>query len=186
MFNKLFSIIVILTLLNCSCSHFIILHDPLTAEEHNDLGVAYWSENKLQAAEREFKKAIAKDKYYWLAYYNLGTILLEKNNITKSKEFLYKSITYNPEFADAYNNLAIAELKSKNKTRALYFIQLALRYGKEHRYKYLDTLASYYEQLPDLNQACAYYHQAAQLAPENEKNAYMEKYNSKCNNITSK
>lgn len=177
--------VILYASLNTCCMRIIILHDPLTAEEHNDLGVAYWNENHLAAAEREFKKAIAKDKYYWLAYYNLGTILLDTNT-KKSKEYLHKAIIYNPEFADAYNNLAIAELKSKNTQKAFYLIQLALKYCKNDKHKYIDTLASYYEQISDMKESCKYFMQAIQQAPEKEKSKYENKYVEKCSNLNIK
>jgi outer membrane protein OmpA-like peptidoglycan-associated protein len=47
---RLTSYALLLTLL-CSCSHIVILHDPLTAEEHNDLGVTYEQKGELDAAK---------------------------------------------------------------------------------------------------------------------------------------
>jgi hypothetical protein len=43
------------------CSHLVVLHDPLTAAEHNDLGVAYEQRQKTELAEREYQNALRKD-----------------------------------------------------------------------------------------------------------------------------
>jgi len=49
--------------LNFSCSYIsgaLKYEDPLTAEEHNNLGVAYEKEEKYKLAVNEYKKAAKK------------------------------------------------------------------------------------------------------------------------------
>ncbi|HKQ56889.1 MAG TPA: tetratricopeptide repeat protein, partial [Candidatus Eisenbacteria bacterium] len=56
------------------CSHIVVLHDPLTAPEHNDLGVAYESEGRLDLAAREYRRALKLDPDFGRARLNLGNI----------------------------------------------------------------------------------------------------------------
>jgi Flp pilus assembly protein TadD len=51
-----------LVLFACSCStpRIVILKDPLSAKEHNDLGVAYEQKGMPGLAEEEYKKATEK------------------------------------------------------------------------------------------------------------------------------
>ena len=64
--NKLFLalFLAVAATMNFSCSYIsgaINYEDPLTAEEHNNLGVAYEKEEKYKLAKKEYKKAAKKD-----------------------------------------------------------------------------------------------------------------------------
>ncbi len=41
------------------CAHLVVLHDPLTASEHNDLGVAYESSGQTDLAAKEYRRVPA-------------------------------------------------------------------------------------------------------------------------------
>ncbi|OGF58681.1 MAG: hypothetical protein A2Y62_06995 [Candidatus Fischerbacteria bacterium RBG_13_37_8] len=185
--KRLFTKILMMLFLaaQMGCVRFIILHDTLTAEEHNDLGVAYLKEKEFEAAEKEFKRAIKKDRYYWLAYYNIGTLYLQINKEKEAEHYFYKAIVYNHECADAYNNLALTELKQDDIRHAFYFIKLALEYAKEGRYRYLDTLATIYEKESNHEEACKALHASSEAAPETEKEAYQSRYKQKCTKLFS-
>lgn len=47
-------------LFSCSVPTIVILEDPLTSQEHVNLGYIYEKQGKLELAEKEYKKAIKK------------------------------------------------------------------------------------------------------------------------------
>ncbi|MFZ8787688.1 tetratricopeptide repeat protein, partial [Thermocrinis sp.] len=60
--KKLISFLIIMLCGGCAVPKIVILKDPLTAEEHINLGYLYEKQGKLDLAEEEYKKAIRKDK----------------------------------------------------------------------------------------------------------------------------
>ena len=55
-----------------SCAHLVILHDPLSAAEHNDLGVAYESGGQARLAAHEYHRSLHLDPHQSRARVNLG------------------------------------------------------------------------------------------------------------------
>ena len=74
-------------LFSCSVPTIVILEDPLTSQEHVNLGYIYEKQGKLELAEKEYKKAIKKDKKNWIAYYNLGNIHAKRALPTKIQSY---------------------------------------------------------------------------------------------------
>jgi len=75
-------------LFSCSVPTIVILEDPLTSQEHVNLGYIYEKQGKLELAEKEYKKAIKKDKKNWIAYYNLGNLYAKKEDMLKQIRFI--------------------------------------------------------------------------------------------------
>ena len=80
-----------------------MLKDPLTPEEHLNLGVAYERNGELDHAIREYKLASKKIP---VAYLHLGNSHFQKNELEKAEACYKKTIKKEPQNADAYNNLA--------------------------------------------------------------------------------
>ena len=58
-------LIYLVTFIGISCANLteqVLYKDPLTATEHNNLGVAYEKQGKLDLAINEYKKSAKKDK----------------------------------------------------------------------------------------------------------------------------
>lgn len=97
------SIIFCLLLAGCSLPRIIVLDDPLTPEEHINLGVAYEGKGEFDHAIEEFKKA---SKKLPAAYLYLGNTYMQKGNLDEAEKNYKKAIRKQPDLADAYNNLA--------------------------------------------------------------------------------
>jgi tetratricopeptide (TPR) repeat protein len=87
----------------CSSFKIIVLKDPLTPEEHLNLGVAYEQRVELDNALKEYQLA---SKKLPIAYLYLGNVHFQKNEYTKAETYYKKTIKKEPKNADAYNNLA--------------------------------------------------------------------------------
>ena len=86
----------------CTIPRIALYRDPLTPEEHIDLGVAYEKRGELDAALKEYKTAAEKMP---LAYLYMGNVAFRKGALSDAEKSYKKAIekTGSPE---AYNNLA--------------------------------------------------------------------------------
>jgi tetratricopeptide (TPR) repeat protein len=95
----------LLTLCLCSCAipRIIVLDDPLSPEEHLNLGVTYENQGELGDALKEYKEASRKLP---VAYLYMGNVYFRKNDYDEAERHYKKAIKKDPANADAYNNLA--------------------------------------------------------------------------------
>jgi tetratricopeptide (TPR) repeat protein len=81
----------------------VVLDDPLTPEEHLNLGVSYEKNGELDNALKEYETAAKKlpsaDLY-------IGNIYYVKGEFDKAEEYYRKAIRKDPKNGDGYNNLA--------------------------------------------------------------------------------
>ena len=89
--------------LGCSLPRIYILKDPLTPEEHLNLGVAYEKKGDLDHAIAEYKISAKKLP---LAYLYMGNAYFQKKHWVEAEQCYKKAIEKDPKNADAYNNLA--------------------------------------------------------------------------------
>lgn len=122
-----------------SCSHIVIVHDPLTAKEHTELGYSYEESGSYDLAITQYMLAIKKDKDFCIPYFNLGNIYFKKNKLSLAKEYYRKAISCDKNFYDAMNNLALLYLKENKKQKALELIKKALK-SEPTNQTYLNTL----------------------------------------------
>ena len=90
----------------------IVLTDPLTAEEHLALGVAYERNGEFDMAIREYERALRKEKDFFQARVNLGNARLSKKEYGKAEEEYRKALEVRPGDPEATNNLAWAAIFS--------------------------------------------------------------------------
>ena len=87
----------------CAFPRVVILEDPLTPEEHLNLGVIYEKNGELDSAINEYELAAEKHP---VAYLYLGNANFQKNRLDKAEGYFKQAIKKVPHHADAYNNLA--------------------------------------------------------------------------------
>lgn len=104
-FYRIFFYLMFLTifLFNCSFPRIIVLDDPLSPEEHLNLGVVYEKKGELDSALKEYKLA---SKRIPLAYLYMGNVYFQKKEYKKAEKNYREAIKSDPQNADAYNNLA--------------------------------------------------------------------------------
>jgi tetratricopeptide (TPR) repeat protein len=114
---------------------------PLSAEEHNDLGVAYYHERRYDAAVREFRRAIELRPGLTRARTNLGDALLAGGAIDAAIAAYEGARAADPEDPAIANNLAWALLQHERRwPEAEPLVMEALARGPRRRGYYLDTL----------------------------------------------
>ena len=96
--------LILLFLLASSCSlpRITILKDPLTPEEHVNLGVSYEKRGELDAALKEYRAAA---KAMPLAYLYMGNVYFQQNSFPDAEKAYRKAID-KANSAEARNNLA--------------------------------------------------------------------------------
>lgn len=130
-------IILILSLTGCASLGIYVLDDSLTAGQHNDLGVSYEQQNKLDLAEKEYKHAIKKDTTWFMPYFNLGNVYFKSSETDKAIKCYHLALKINPENSDIMNNLAFALMESGNLADARLWIQKAMAISAKP--EYMDT-----------------------------------------------
>jgi tetratricopeptide (TPR) repeat protein len=80
----------------------ILLHDPLTPEEHVNLGLSYEKNGEYDAALKEYKAA---SKKLPVAYLYIGNVSFQQNDFDEAEK-AYKFSIRKTDDPKAYNNLA--------------------------------------------------------------------------------
>ncbi len=96
-----FAFLILLS--SCTFPRLYVLKDPLTAEEHLNLGVSYEEKGELDNAIKEYRLA---SKKLPLAYLYLGNVHFLKKEWAEAEKYYKEAIQKDPQNADAYNNLA--------------------------------------------------------------------------------
>jgi len=89
--------------MGCSFPRVIILKDPLTPEEHLNLGVTYEQQGDFDNAIKEYSLAAKKLPG---AFLHLGNAHFQKKEWKKAEDYYRLAIEKEPDNADAHNNLA--------------------------------------------------------------------------------
>lgn len=138
MLRHLSLLLLILVFAGCSIPKIIVMEDPLTPEEHLNLGVAYEHKGEYDLAIREYESA---SKQKPVAYLYLGNVYFLKSEYDKAEACYRDAIRKDPGLADAYNNLAwllYSQKKNLDEARSLALKAIAL--NPEGKKTYLDTL----------------------------------------------
>lgn len=125
----------------CSLPRIIVLHDPLTVEEHDNLGRIYESQGKFDLALEQYREALRKDKEHLPSLLLLGDLLYRINDYPKAESAYTKALKLDPKNGDVMNDLAWVYIRTgKDLDKAKELISEALTLNPAHRPYYLDTL----------------------------------------------
>jgi len=122
----------------CTMPRIMMLSDPLTPEEHLQLGIAYEKNGELDNAINEYEAAARKTPR---AHYYLGNAYFQKKEFGRAESYYKKAIKKEASNADAYNNLAwLYCVQRKNLDEAEGFVLKALELNPVKEDTYKDTL----------------------------------------------
>ncbi|MGI6387674.1 MAG: tetratricopeptide repeat protein [Desulfomonilia bacterium] len=128
---------VLLLLWSCSMPRVVVLEDPLSAFEHNELGVIYERSGKIDLARKEYLKAAQKDASWPVPLFNLGNLAYAQGGLDRAERFYRQCLALDGTNADAMNNLAHVLHEMGRDIEALELIDRAL--AVERRPEYLST-----------------------------------------------
>jgi Flp pilus assembly protein TadD len=124
------------------CAHLVLLHDPLTASEHNDLGVAYESSGQPDLAAREYRHSLRLDAHQSRTRVNLGNVQAAKGEWRSAEKSYRRALRDSVTNTDAMNNLAVAMLRQgRGREEARALAERAVAMGGERDSIYRATLA---------------------------------------------
>jgi Tfp pilus assembly protein PilF len=139
--------IALVALLACGaalggCSHIVVLHDPLTAAEHNDLGVVYETSGHADLAAREYRRALRQAPHFGRARLNLGNVEAAAGRWKRAASCFERAMTELPDDPDPPNNLAVAWIRlGRGVERAESLATRAVRLAGPRDSLYRATLA---------------------------------------------
>ena len=135
-----FALALVAALSAGGCSHLVLLHDPLTAPEHNDLGVAYESRGELDHAAGEYRAALRLDRHCERARVNLGNIEASRGRWKRAERCFRAALLDSAADADALNNLAVVLVRQRKSAEARALAERAVRIGGARDSIYRATL----------------------------------------------
>jgi Tfp pilus assembly protein PilF len=130
-------LLAILILAGCAMPKIVVFDDPLTAQQHNDLGVAYEEKGDLGLAEKEFEKALKKNREWVIPYLNLGHLYYRQDKLDRAEHILREGLRVKGDHPDLLNNLAWVLMEKGRLEHAQYLIDKAI--AIEDKEEYRDT-----------------------------------------------
>lgn len=136
-----------IALWSCSMPQIVVLDDPLSAAEHNDLGVVYENKGMFDLAEKEYHKAIKQKNDWAVPYFNLGNLYFRQDNSDKAEWSFRKALHIDSDNPDVLNNLAYLLYEQGRTAEAKELIDQALTI--QSKPEYLDTRSKILEKSKD-------------------------------------
>lgn len=167
-------LLVFIFLASCTpLPRVVVLHDPLSGEEHMSLGMSYELEGEFDHAMKEYEKArkLMSNDYRPLFY--LGNIYYKKGDYSRAEKLYREAFELNPESGDILNNLAWVYIDRKELEKAQVEIERAISIKKNPYY--LDTLANIYNEMERYDEALEILEDAIAITPsDNTELLYVE------------
>jgi len=135
--KKSILLLSVLVLAACAMPKIVILEDPLTAQQHNDLGVAYEEKGDFALAGKEYEKALGKNREWVIPYLNLGHLFYRQGRLDEAENILREGLRAKGDHPDLLNNLAWVLMEKGRLEHAQYLIDKAI--SIEDREEYRDT-----------------------------------------------
>jgi tetratricopeptide (TPR) repeat protein len=156
-----------------ACSGFpriVVLHDPLTPQEHVTLGESYQAQSNTELAVREFQAALRQQSDYVPALIALGNLSFEAGALQEAEDSYRRALDAVPHQPAASNNLAMVYLlRGDRLDEAERLAKDALAQGGALRPYVLDTLAKIYMRQERYQEARTALEEAVTAAPSENK-----------------
>jgi tetratricopeptide (TPR) repeat protein len=170
-----FLTVSVFLLSSCSLPRIIVLHDPLTAEEHDNLGRIYESQGKSDLALEQYREALRQDKKHLPSLLLLGDLLYRASDYAGAEETYAKALKLDPKNGDVLNNLAWVYVRTGRKLdKAKELVSEALALNPSHRPYYLDTLGVVLLKLGDAAEAITALQEAVDTLPKDRQDLLAE------------
>jgi len=161
----------------CSLPQIIVLHDPLSAEEHIKLGGIYDSQGKTGLAREQYRFAVRQDPKNGRAWSLLGDIAYREKDYPEAEKAYGKALDLDPKSGDLHNNLAWVYVQQDRKlSKAQNLVMRALELAPDHRPYYLDTLGVIQLRLGKIPDAITSLLEAAETIPRSQPDLLAEAY----------
>lgn len=159
----------------CSLPRIIILNDPLSAEEHDNLGRIYESQGNPDLALEQYRQALKQDKKHVPSLLLLGDLSYRKKDYAGAEVAFVKAVELDPKNGDACNNLAWVYLQTGTKIeKARKLIDRAMTLNPDHRPYYLDTLGVLQLKLGNAGDAISALNESLATLPKDRKDLLAE------------
>ena len=152
---------------SCSTYSLLVRHtDPLTPEQHMQLGASYEAQGLTEAAGQQYEAALRLQKKYIPAYIAKGNLAFVSGDLKKAETCYRQVLRLDRNHAGANNNLAMVYLSlGKDMDKAERYAQTALKQEGSLRPYVLETLASIYMQQGRTSLAWKVLEEAESAAP---------------------
>ncbi len=166
--TAIFTIIIILAASACGpMPRLIVLHDPLTPDEHITLGLSYEQKGEDDHALQEYDRAVKMSSEDFRPFYYAGNVYYKKREYNLAEKYYNKALKIAPGNGDVHNNLAWVYLDTGKYDDAVIEAESAVRIKRSPYY--LNTLAHAYYQLGRYEEAMAVLKQAIMLTSDDDK-----------------
>jgi Tfp pilus assembly protein PilF len=174
---RLTAIALVLLFSGCSFPKIIVLHDPLTAEEHIRLGGIYDSQGKTGLAREQYRFAVKQAPENGRAWSLLGDIAYREKDYPEAEKAYGKALDLDPKSGDLHNNLAWVYVQQDRKlNNAQNLVMRALELAPGHRPYYLDTLGVIQLKLGNIPDAITWLLEATETIPRSQPDLLAEAY----------
>jgi Tfp pilus assembly protein PilF len=152
MTKKTLPLIVVCIIFLAACAmpkvpQIIVIDDPLTAEQHNDLGVAYEQKGEFDLAGKEFERAIKMNKDWVIPYLNLAHLYYRQDKLDQAEAELREGLRLKGDHPDLLNNLAWVLMEKGQLKEAKTLIDKAI--AIEDKEEYRDTRQEILERMKE-------------------------------------
>ena len=143
----------------------MIQWDPHRHGDRNlKLGIRLEDMGFIEAAIRQYKRAVSWDDRYFLSYYNLGRALQKLGRIDDAVVYYLKAIELNPDYPHSHNNLGGIYHKRGRSKEAVFHYERAMQLAPDNAAAHNNAALAYYD-LGRLEEAIAAYKRTIALAP---------------------
>ena len=147
----------------------LFMKDPLTAEEHNNLGVIYEREGKDDLAIREYESAVSIDNTLVTPLVNLGNVYFKQGEFTKAEKSYKKALELDESNLEAANNLASLYIEiGEQYDQGLEYMLVATKNSETIPPYALDTIGVLYLKLGNNSEAEKFLIEACETVKDDE------------------